>query len=100
MKIGVIGAGRMAGALGTRFAAAGHQLMIGARKPDAAASLATTIGKGTAHGDITSIRDPVGCDAEQGRWLLEQLGGTQIVREEGPSATGTTPIRPPNCSSA
>ena len=61
MKIGVLGAGRMAGALGTRFAAAGHQLMIGARKPDAAASLATTIGKGSAHG----------------------LGGTQIVRDEG-----------------
>jgi 8-hydroxy-5-deazaflavin:NADPH oxidoreductase len=52
VKIGVIGAGRMAGALGARFAAAGHTLMIGARKPDAAAALAGTIGNGAAHGTI------------------------------------------------
>jgi serine hydrolase len=32
---------------------------------------------------VNSIRDPYGCDAEQGRRLLERLGGTQIVRDEG-----------------
>jgi 8-hydroxy-5-deazaflavin:NADPH oxidoreductase len=52
VKIGVIGAGRMAGALGSRFAAAGHEVMVGARKPDAAAALACNIGNGTAHGEI------------------------------------------------
>jgi 8-hydroxy-5-deazaflavin:NADPH oxidoreductase len=36
LKIGVIGAGRMAGALGTCFVEAGHTVMIGARKPEAA----------------------------------------------------------------
>lgn len=32
---------------------------------------------------VNSIRDPYGCDAEQGRRMLERLGGTQIVRDEG-----------------
>jgi 8-hydroxy-5-deazaflavin:NADPH oxidoreductase len=51
LKIGVIGAGRMAGALGARFACAGNQLTIGARKPEAAAALAGAIGN-AAHGTI------------------------------------------------
>jgi uncharacterized protein len=32
---------------------------------------------------VNSIRDPYGCDAEQGRRLFDQLGGTQIIRDEG-----------------
>jgi predicted alpha/beta hydrolase family esterase len=32
---------------------------------------------------VNSIRDPYGCDAEQGRRMFDQLGGTQIVRDEG-----------------
>jgi predicted alpha/beta hydrolase family esterase len=32
---------------------------------------------------VNSIRDPYGCDAKQGRRLLDRLGGTQIVRDEG-----------------
>lgn len=40
-----------------------------------------------AHGGdlyfINSITDPYGCDAAQGRLMFENLGGTQIVRDEG-----------------
>jgi predicted alpha/beta hydrolase family esterase len=32
---------------------------------------------------INSVVDPWGCDAEQGRVMFEQLGGTQIIRNEG-----------------
>jgi predicted alpha/beta hydrolase family esterase len=32
---------------------------------------------------VNSLRDPYGCDAEQGRRILERAGGTQIVRDEG-----------------
>jgi predicted alpha/beta hydrolase family esterase len=32
---------------------------------------------------INSITDPYGCDATQGRLMLENLGGTLIVRDEG-----------------
>lgn len=53
MKIGIIGAGRMAGALGVRFARAGHQIRIGARRAEAAATLAAKIGLEAEHGGIT-----------------------------------------------
>lgn len=32
---------------------------------------------------INSVEDPWGCDAEQGRFMFDQLGGTQIIRNEG-----------------
>lgn len=32
---------------------------------------------------INSRTDPYGCDDEQGRAMLERLGGTQIVRDDG-----------------
>lgn len=32
---------------------------------------------------VNSITDPYGCDAAQGRAMLDRLGGTQIVRDEG-----------------
>jgi predicted alpha/beta hydrolase family esterase len=32
---------------------------------------------------VNSLRDPYGCDAGQGRAMLERLGGTQVVRDEG-----------------
>ena len=32
---------------------------------------------------VNSARDPYGCDAAQGRSMLDRLGGTQIVRTEG-----------------
>lgn len=37
-------------------------------------------------GDIIFINsrvDPYGCDAGQGRYLFDRLGGTQIIRDEG-----------------
>ncbi|TQK17933.1 hypothetical protein FBY40_0415 [Microbacterium sp. SLBN-154] len=32
---------------------------------------------------INSITDPYGCDATQGRLMFDNLGGTQIVRDDG-----------------
>jgi predicted alpha/beta hydrolase family esterase len=32
---------------------------------------------------INSRRDPYGCDERQGRALLDRLGGTQIIRDDG-----------------
>lgn len=32
---------------------------------------------------INSTVDPYGCDSQQGRELVERLGGTQIIRDEG-----------------
>ena len=32
---------------------------------------------------VNSVRDPYGCDTEQGRRMFDELGGTQIIRNEG-----------------
>lgn len=44
MRVGVIGAGAMAEALGSRWARAGHDVLISGRSPRKAAELATRIG--------------------------------------------------------
>jgi predicted dinucleotide-binding enzyme len=44
MRIGILGAGNMADALGGQWAAAGHEVMIGARAPATALALAGRIG--------------------------------------------------------
>lgn len=46
MRIGIIGAGSMARALGGGWAAAGHDIVIGARNAERAAATATAIGHG------------------------------------------------------
>ncbi|WP_371482445.1 NADPH-dependent F420 reductase [Kitasatospora sp. NBC_00315] len=50
MRIGILGAGGMADAFGTRWAQAGHRLVIGARDPGRAHALAGRIGPGAAAG--------------------------------------------------
>ena len=48
MRIGIIGAGRMAGVLGARWSAAGHEVMIGARNAERGKALAGRLGE-TVH---------------------------------------------------
>lgn len=57
MKIGVLGAGLMADALATKWAKAGHEVMISGRTPDKAVELAKKIGRGARVG---TFRDAVG----------------------------------------
>lgn len=52
MRIGVLGAGGMADALATRWAAAGHEVVVGARTPAKAAALAARIGAGARGGTL------------------------------------------------
>ncbi|GAB2542797.1 NADPH-dependent F420 reductase [Nocardia heshunensis] len=68
MRIGIIGAGQMARALGGGWAAAGHDIAIGARTPDRAQEAATAIGHGAraatigdavAFGEVTLLAVPV-----------------------------------------
>ena len=57
MKIGLLGAGRMAGALGARFAEQGHQICVGARDRDKALALAARIGWGANAGSLREAAD-------------------------------------------
>ncbi|NNH74733.1 NAD(P)-binding domain-containing protein [Nocardia uniformis] len=52
MRIGIIGAGQMARALGRGWAAAGHEVFVGARTFERAAELAEAIGNGAKAGGI------------------------------------------------
>lgn len=40
---------------------------------------------------VNSVRDPYGCDATQGRELLDRLGGTLVVRDDGHFGDGDQP---------
>ncbi|TWD83929.1 hypothetical protein FB561_5100 [Kribbella amoyensis] len=50
MRIGILGSGRMADALGGRWAQAGHEVLVGGRSPERAKELALRIG--SQHGTL------------------------------------------------
>jgi predicted dinucleotide-binding enzyme len=52
MRIGVIGAGRMAAALAQRWITAGHEVMIGARDAERGKALAATLGADVPSGTL------------------------------------------------
>ncbi|MEC3951504.1 NAD(P)-binding domain-containing protein [Nocardia sp. CDC153] len=73
MRIGIIGAGQMARALGGGWAAAGHEIVIGARTSARAGEAAAAIGAGARavslaeaarFGDVTLLAVPVSALAE------------------------------------
>ncbi|MDJ0460936.1 NAD(P)-binding domain-containing protein [Streptomyces sp. H27-C3] len=57
MRIGILGAGSMADALGTRWAGAGHDVMVGARDAAKAGALAERIGAGAKSGSLRDAAD-------------------------------------------
>ncbi|GGS30057.1 NADPH-dependent F420 reductase [Actinokineospora fastidiosa] len=58
MRIGLLGAGSMADALGTRWAAAGHELMVAGRTRDKAEALARKLGgRAGAFREVASFAD-------------------------------------------
>lgn len=50
MKVGLIGTGRLGAVLGARWAAAGHDVMVGSRSPERGEALAAAFGHGSRHG--------------------------------------------------
>ncbi|WP_433682429.1 NADPH-dependent F420 reductase [Nocardia sp. CA-119907] len=93
MRIGIIGAGAMAKALGGGWAAAGHEVVIGARSRVAADELAATIGHGARGGSI-------GAAAEFGAIVLLAIPVSaldEVLGEIGGSLAGRTVI---DCTNA
>ncbi|MET9735766.1 NAD(P)-binding domain-containing protein [Streptomyces sp. NPDC006458] len=77
MRIGVLGTGSMADALGTHWARAGHEVTIGGRDPLKAERLAARIGDGARAGGLRSA-------AESGQVVLAALpfgAGADVVRQ-------------------
>ncbi|GLW74082.1 NADP oxidoreductase [Kitasatospora phosalacinea] len=97
MRIGILGTGNMADALGTHWARAGHRLTIGGRNPDRARQLAERIGRGARSGGLrTAVADaevvlvalPFGTGAEVVRTLAEPLAGRTLVDCANPVGPG------------
>jgi len=103
-KIGIIGAGEIGSALARHWAAAGHQLMIASRHPDALRALAREIGpnvkvgtprEAAAFGDVIMLAVPYGATPQIGRDYAAELKG-KIVLDAGnpyPSRDGEMAVR-------
>ncbi|MYX54675.1 NAD(P)-binding domain-containing protein, partial [Streptomyces sp. SID8382] len=84
MRIGVLGTGRMADALGTQWARAGHDLFIGGRSRPKAQALAARIGHGARAG---SLREAAGFG--EVALLAVAYEGVEAALEAAGAAEGT-----------
>jgi predicted dinucleotide-binding enzyme len=104
MRIGVIGAGQMAEALGSGWVRAGHDVMIGARVADRADKLAQTIGPGARAGSLREAAEfgEVTLVAVQGDVLdaLRQAGAAQGLMSGRPLIDCTNAFAPESFEAA
>jgi predicted dinucleotide-binding enzyme len=91
LRIGIIGTGRIGGALATLWAKAGHELVISSRHPEQLQALATSLGpkvrvgtprEAAAFGEVVLISVPYVALPQIGRDLKPELAG-KIVLETG-----------------
>jgi len=88
MKIGIIGTGRIGGALARHWARAGHELMISSRHPDELKPLAAELGpkvsvgtpqQAAAFGEVILISTPNNALAQIGKDYAKELAGKIII---------------------
>lgn len=91
LKIGIIGTGRIGGALAEHWAKAGHELMISSRHPEELRPLAARLGakvrvgtpaEAAAFGEVLLISVPYGALPQVGRDYAAQMQG-KVVLETG-----------------
>jgi predicted dinucleotide-binding enzyme len=91
LKIGIIGAGNIGGALATHWAKAGHEIVIASRHPEQLKDLAKSLGpkvrtgtpkEAAAFGDVVLISIPYAATPQLGRDLQSELKG-KIVLDTG-----------------
>lgn len=104
LKIGIVGAGEIGGALARHWGAAGHELMISSRHPEQLQALAKEIGpnvkvgtpqQAAAFGDVVMLAVPYGAEPQVGRDLAKELAG-KVVLDAGnpyPSRDGDMAVR-------
>ncbi|WP_424211298.1 NADPH-dependent F420 reductase [Streptomyces sp. BI20] len=96
MRVGVLGAGNMAEALGRHWARAGHEVFVGARDPGRAVRLAERIGgvggggvrEAAGFGDAVLVALPYGAGAEVVGSLRRELAGRVLVDCSNPVGPG------------
>lgn len=91
LKIGIIGAGRIGGALGELWVQAGHQVLLSSRHPERLKPLAERLGpkaragtprEAAAFGEVILISVPYGALPQVGRDYAAELKG-KVVLETG-----------------
>lgn len=91
LKIGIIGAGRIGGALGELWVQAGHQVLLSSRHPERLKPLADRLGpkaragtprEAAAFGEVILISVPYGALPQVGRDYANELKG-KVVLETG-----------------
>jgi 8-hydroxy-5-deazaflavin:NADPH oxidoreductase len=91
LKIGVIGTGKIGGALATHWARAGHELVISSRHPQELQKLASSLGpkvrvgtpqEAAMFGDVILLSVPYKATPDVGRDLAKELTG-KIVLDTG-----------------
>jgi hypothetical protein len=88
MKIGIIGTGRIGGALAKLWVAAGHEVLISSRHPDELRPLAKQLGprarvgtpkEAASFGDVVLVSVPYKALPELGRDLKAELAGKIVL---------------------
>ncbi|MFF8833115.1 NADPH-dependent F420 reductase [Streptomyces sp. NPDC015131] len=96
MRIGILGTGAMARALGTAWVRAGHDIRIGGRDTEAASRAAQLTGatalgslaEAAAHGDVILIAVPAGAAPQLAKELAPLLAGRTVIDCTVPMAPG------------
>ncbi|WP_109525904.1 MULTISPECIES: NADPH-dependent F420 reductase [Nocardia] len=94
MRIGILGTGMMAAALGGRWAAAGHDIAVAGRSPDKVRALAGELGRGVRAATVREAVD--GADAVLLAVAFDGVDEILRVAESAGTLFGTTLIDPTN----
>lgn len=93
LRIGIIGTGRIGGALARHWAASGHELVISSRHPEELMPLAAELGarvraassrEAAAFGDIVLVSVPYGAMPQIGRDYAAELAGKIVIDTGNP----------------
>ena len=93
LRIGIIGTGRVGGALATHWTKAGHEVLMSSRHPDELRPLATSLGararvgtptEAAAFGEVVLVSVPYSAMPEIGRDNAAELKGKVILDTSNP----------------
>ena len=93
LKIGIIGTGRIGGALARHWVAAGHEVFMSSRHPEELAGLAQELGpraragmprEAAAFGDVILVSIPYGAMPQVGSDFAAELDGKVVIDTSNP----------------
>lgn len=104
MKIGVIGAGKIGGAVGIHWAKAGHEVFFSSRHPEQLADLVKRAGpkaragtprEAAVFGEVLLISVPYGAIPQVGQDFAKEMAGKVVLETGNPFPTRDGPMAEP-----